>query len=89
MPGYVGDCFGHHAQGTWRDRNLPFAKRWQHLRSPKGVPIREWVLFTRRHFGWRWLHYAMSPYLKTVLSSMLARGSRHVDRSHSLARETR
>lgn len=71
MPGYVGDCFSNQFTGTWRDSALSFPKRWRHLMSPKGVPIKEWVLFTHRHFGWRWLHYALSPYVKTIVSSLL------------------
>jgi GT2 family glycosyltransferase len=68
IPGYIGDCFSNDFSGTWRDSTISFASRWRHLRSPKGVPIKEWVFFTRRHFGWRWLHYSLSPYVKTILS---------------------
>jgi GT2 family glycosyltransferase len=70
IPGYIGDCFSNEFPGTWRDSTISFARRWRDLRSPKGVPIKEWVLFTRRHFGWRWLHYSLSPYVKTILSVM-------------------
>jgi GT2 family glycosyltransferase len=71
MPGYIGDCFSNESPGTWRDSTISFPKRWRYLMSPKGVPIKEWVFFTRRHFGWRWLHYALSPYVKTIVSSLL------------------
>jgi GT2 family glycosyltransferase len=70
IPGYIGDCFSNDFHGTWRDSTISFASRWRHLKSPKGVPLKEWVLFTRRHFGWRWLHYSLSPYVKTILSIM-------------------
>jgi GT2 family glycosyltransferase len=73
IPGYIGDCFNNNYSGTWRDSTISFTSRWHHLRSPKGVPIGEWVLFTRRHFGWRWLHYSLSPYVKTILSVMAPR----------------
>lgn len=72
MPGYAGDCFDNPSMGTWRDPTISLARRWRHLMSPKGVPVAEWTFFTRRHFGWRWLHYAVSPYVKTFLSSALA-----------------
>ncbi|HVZ84595.1 MAG TPA: glycosyltransferase family 2 protein [Terracidiphilus sp.] len=72
-PGYAGVCEPNPANGTWRDANLPLAARWKQLMSPKGSPPAEWVLFTQRHFGWRWLHYAASPYVKTVISSLRAR----------------
>lgn len=68
--GYLGECGNNSAQGTWRDTTQPFKKRWKSLCSPKGQPVAEWVLFTWRHYGWRWLHYACSPYVKTVVTSL-------------------
>ena len=67
-PGYFGSCSDNLASGTWRDRSQPLSKRWRHLLSPKGAPVREWLLYTRRHFGWRWPLYALSPYIKTILA---------------------
>ena len=72
MPGYAGDCFDNPSAGTWRDAKISLARRWRHLMSPKGAPLGEWTFFVRRHFGWRWLHYALSPYLKTLVSSAVA-----------------
>jgi GT2 family glycosyltransferase len=68
-PGYFGHCSDNPTDGTWRDRSQPLAQRWRHLLSPKGAPFREWLLYTRRHFGWRWPLYAVSPYVKTLLFS--------------------
>jgi GT2 family glycosyltransferase len=67
-PGYFGYCSDNLSHGTWRDSTQPFAKRWKHLMSPKGAPPREWLLYTRRHFGWRWPFYAVSPYFKSIFS---------------------
>jgi GT2 family glycosyltransferase len=66
-PGYFGHCSDNPVNGTWRDQSQPLAKRWRHLLSPKGAPLHEWLLYTRRHFGWRWPLYAFSPYIKTLL----------------------
>jgi GT2 family glycosyltransferase len=68
-PGYAGECLSNSFSGTWRDSSLTFKKRWKNLTSPKGVPFGEWLIFTRRHYGWRWPYYAISPYLKTIASS--------------------
>ena len=75
-PGYLGTCGNNAIQGTWRDTTLPLAKRWKSLLGPKGQPPREWLLFTRRHYGWRWPLYACSPYVKTLVSSLFAGGRR-------------
>ncbi len=65
-PGYLGECLSNSDEHTWRDRSWPRQKRWAQLMSPKGAPIREWIHFTRRHYGWRWPLYAISPYFKTL-----------------------
>ena len=69
-PGYVGECSENSLAGTWRDQRASFTKRWRQLVSPKGVPVAEWLLYTKRHYGWRWMHYAASPYIKTIVSSL-------------------
>ena len=66
-PGYLGTCSDNPQTATWRDRTQPLSTRWRHLMSPKGAPVAEWIFYTRRHFGWRWPLYALSPYLKTLV----------------------
>ena len=72
-PGYFGECSDNSSASTWRDKTLPFKKRWKNLMSPKGAPVRQWILYTWRHYGWRFPLYAASPYVKTILSSFLRR----------------
>jgi GT2 family glycosyltransferase len=72
-PGFVGECLENSDCGTWRDANSTLAIRWKNLCSPKGVPPREWLLFVWRHYGWRFPVYAISPYVKTIASALLAR----------------
>lgn len=67
-PGYLGSCTNNSLIGTWRDQGASFRTRWKHLMSPKGIPAAEWLLFTRRHFGYLWPLYFSSPYLKVLLS---------------------
>lgn len=74
-PGYIGECQPNSRIGTWRDPCIAFRKRWKHLISPKGVPLREWAFFMRRHYGWRGAYYIFSPYLKTIASSLTMRRS--------------
>lgn len=70
-PEYVGTCAQNSNQGTWRDRNAPFPVRWRNLVSIKGLPFREWALYTRRHYGALWPLYTISPYVKTILGAGL------------------
>lgn len=70
--GYLGECGNNSSSGTWRDTSLSLKKRWANLLSPKGQPPTEWARFTWRHYGWRWLHYLLSPYLKTIATSLFS-----------------
>lgn len=72
-PGFHGSCSGNTSERTWRDLRMSRKERWRHLISPKGVPWREWLLFTQRHFGWRWPIYASSPYVKVLLGGLYKR----------------
>jgi GT2 family glycosyltransferase len=67
-PGYLGSCTNNSLVGTWRDQGASFRTRWKHLMSPKGIPAAEWFVFTRRHFGYLWPLYFLSPYLKVLFS---------------------
>jgi GT2 family glycosyltransferase len=57
-PSYVGED----------SRNPPvfgmsIMERWRKLISPKGEPFRERLTFCRRHGGWFWFLFWISPYL--------------------------
>jgi GT2 family glycosyltransferase len=67
-PGYLGSCTNNSLVGTWRDQGASFRTRWKNLMSPKGIPAAEWFVFTRRHFGYLWPLYFLSPYLKVLIS---------------------
>jgi len=63
-PQHVGCCRLNMGIGSWTDPKLPLAERWKRLRGPKGLPPREWLVFTRRHHGSLWFLYWLNPYLK-------------------------
>jgi len=69
MPGYAGLCpHDHRIEGSYLDRSLPLAVRWQKITAPKGLAPRAWLTYCRRHAGWLWpLHWAW-PYAKVLLT---------------------
>lgn len=67
FPGVVGSC-----ERNLKDRvRLPgrrsLRERIRHILSPKGLPPREWFVFTRRHGGWAWPILFVSPYVRAIL----------------------
>jgi GT2 family glycosyltransferase len=67
-PGTVGTCTGNPPPARWKDGSLPLRTRLALVRGPKGLPPREWFVFTRRYGGVGWPLYWASPYVRTVLA---------------------
>jgi len=63
-PGFAGECVGNSGQGLWVEASLGALELWGRLLGPKGLPPREWALFTSRHYGPFWPVYFGWPYLK-------------------------
>lgn len=61
-PGIAGECIKNLGRGSWMDTDLTLRARWRALLGPKGLPLREWRLFTQRHCGRWWIIYWMKPY---------------------------
>jgi GT2 family glycosyltransferase len=70
--GIAGHCSPNSPSGTYFDTSLPLATRWKLIKSRKGLPVRSWLRFCRRHGGWLWPLYFAWPYFKVLATS--ARG---------------
>jgi GT2 family glycosyltransferase len=70
--GIAGHCSPNPLSGTYFDTTLPLAERWKLVRSRKGLPVRSWRHFCRRHGGFLWpLHFAW-PYAKVMFTGVKA-----------------
>lgn len=65
---FVGMCSDNPLDGTWRDIHL---SRWERLlkkEKPKGLPIREWFHFVKKHYGFPCACVSsITPYIKILL----------------------
>lgn len=68
---FVGTCSQNSGENSWRDTRLPLNVRLKRLFGPKGVPVRGWLIFTKRYYGIKWPLYFVSPYLKVVGSHFI------------------
>lgn len=68
---FIGSCATNTSKAGWRDPSVPLGQRLRQLVSPKGLPPREWLAFTRRHCGWRWPRYFVGPFVKCCLCGWL------------------
>lgn len=72
-PRFVGTCSENPGKHPWSDPRTPLAARWKAVLSVKGLPPGQWLIFTRRHLGWRWPRYFAGPYIRTLLVGILGR----------------
>lgn len=66
-PGFVGVCSNNPVSQTFMDKKISRAARFKHITSRKGLPIKSWLCFTRRHGGFLWPLYFAWPYFKTLI----------------------
>jgi len=71
-PGYYGVCSANDGTGLWTDEKLPVLSRWKKLLGPKGLPLKEWRVFTHRHGGPLWVLLWLGPYLKFWMRSLMS-----------------
>ncbi|BAZ69115.1 MAG: glycosyltransferase family 2 protein [Pelatocladus maniniholoensis HA4357-MV3] len=72
-PRYVGTCeYNPLRHQAWDEPNLTLRQRWEKINQPRGLPIREWKVFARRHAGSFWIFYWLLPYARLVLKSVLS-----------------
>jgi GT2 family glycosyltransferase len=73
--GVMGRCSGNPLAGSFTDESLPWRRRWQLMLGRKGLPVRSWLHFTRRHGGLMWPLYFAWPYAKLAVAGV--RRTRH------------
>ncbi len=64
--GYIAVCEINEGVPGWCNPKVSFKKRWKLLHSPKGLNIKEYILFRRKFSGVKWISYAIKAYLKTI-----------------------
>jgi GT2 family glycosyltransferase len=65
-PRFVGTCLPNPSKAKWREPAFPLRERVRAVISFRGLPPKEWLVFTRRYCGWRWPRYFISPYVRTA-----------------------
>jgi len=68
-PSYVGEC-SRNPPPPWADPAIPLKERLKNLRSPKGLPPREWTLYARRHAGIQWPLYWFTLYMRVLMPGL-------------------
>lgn len=65
--GFIGECPRHDILPDWCNPEKTLRLRWKNLHSPKGLNIKEYIVFRKKFWGWRWIVFALKAYLKTLM----------------------
>jgi GT2 family glycosyltransferase len=66
-PGHSGYCAANFRGLKWRQRGLSLAERFRMILGPLGVPIKDQLLYSTRHFPLICPVVALAPYVMVVL----------------------
>jgi len=64
-PNYAAECSGNEPS-LWVNPATPLMERLRILHSPKGLPFRERLVYTKRHWPIRWPVYCVQVYLRVL-----------------------
>ena len=65
---YAGKCNRNSPDGTWSDKSLGRLERLRKKESPKGLPLKSWLHFLRKNFGYRQvILHGFTPYIRLLL----------------------
>ena len=70
-PGFHGYCGANDGAGLWTDTRLSLRERWKRMLGPKGLPLKEWRVFTQRHAGGLWVINWLWPYARFWITALI------------------
>lgn len=76
---YIGSCKQHTIKAPWFSSEVPFRRRWELMWKPVGGSFREFVVFRRKHYPFRWPLDAVKFFVQVLFPwvfELLRRGVR-------------
>lgn len=65
-PGYLAECAINKRVPAWINPRVPLKRRWNDMKSPLGLPIRQWLIYVKRHTGIAWPIYFVKPIVRLL-----------------------
>jgi len=73
---YVAACPRHNSVPDWKNPEVPLARRWRSIHSPRGLNLKEYNRFRRKFWGHLWIKYALQAYMKVLIPRIYSKISR-------------
>lgn len=55
---------------AWSNPETPLFERIKLLYSPKGLNLKEYIIFRKKFWGWKWIIFTLKVYLKVIAPSL-------------------
>lgn len=75
---YVGTCRSNPKGSEWANPNLTLRERYEIFNSRKGLPLKEWVLYSKRRFGIKWPVTVIKIYLRLLFPRLWMYAKKHL-----------
>ncbi len=72
-PHYIATCPPNEGTPAWSNPNTPIIKRFKLLYSPRGLNFKEYLVFRKKFWGWKWVVYAAKAYCKVMSPRLYSR----------------
>jgi GT2 family glycosyltransferase len=72
---YIATCQLNERMPDWYNPSIKLKKRWQSLYSPSGLNFKEYLLFRKKFWGFKWVIFAAKAYLKTLFPKLYGKFS--------------
>jgi len=69
---YVAVC-PNNESAAWSNPNTPLKQRMKLLFSPKGLNLKEYIVFRKKFWGWKWVIFTLKVYLKVIAPSLYSK----------------
>lgn len=70
---YIATCQLNSGIPGWCNPDLPLKKRWDLFHSPRGLNIKEYIIFRKKFWGTQWVIFAIKAYIKMVIPQFYQR----------------
>jgi GT2 family glycosyltransferase len=73
---YIATCPNNEEIPTWCNPSVSVLKRWETFHSPRGLNIKEYILFRKKFWKERWVIYIFKAYAKMIIPNLYNKISR-------------
>ncbi len=63
---YIATCPPNEGIPDWSNPKIQLYKRWEKFHSPKGLNIKEYIIFRKKFWGSKWFYFAIKAYFKLL-----------------------